>query len=155
MKLFLVQKYKNLQDYLQAIYIMWSYKHTWSLRVALRHIIFNIFKVEISKVHKIKRNSKYETFLVPCIVKGNALLMRQDKFCTLLIQRAGGHSVLALGSGVWKSWQYKDGGWEKVRTFQRRQFIKNKTKIREMYSWNMTCKRGNVKQSKECLRGSV
>lgn len=86
-----------------TLYISCDHINIHDLYVWPRDISYSIFsKLKYSKVHKIKRNSKYETFLVPCIVKGNTLLTRQDKFFTLLIQRAGGHSASALGVGMKK-----------------------------------------------------
>lgn len=85
------------------LYISCDHINIHDLYVWPRDISYSIFsKLEYSKVHKIKRNPKCETFLVPCAVKGNALLIRQDKFCILLIQRVGGHSASALGGGYEK-----------------------------------------------------
>lgn len=107
------------------LYISGDHINIHELYMWPRDISYSIFsKLRYSKVHKIKRNPKYDTLLVPCMVKGDALYMRQDKFCIFLIQRADGYSALTWGRGRWKSWTCRDGGWETVRTFQRRQFIK-------------------------------
>jgi hypothetical protein len=69
----------------------------WPWKIS--YLIFS--KLKYSKVHKIKRNPKYEIVLVPCIVNGGALFMRHEKFRIFLTQSRCAFS-LGFGRGYEK-----------------------------------------------------